>query len=266
MISLVNEIVLLTLGKYVTIMYPGGTLWLVSGKCILVPCQNTLTNLFKIFSLGKNIEETGNMDKLYVRLQHAQEDNDISRMISILEEIQHISRTVVQRETIKSIHNNSLKERKESSIQPYIFITVNPNATCSLQDFSNLINKMLLKKWLTSYIYVIEQRGQTEEDMGKGFHMHLVITKPEGKSAAHCIREIGSTFKKICDISNFHCYNTKSISEEEYQRKLKYMLGEKESTSDNRKDLKQSMDKIWRVRNNIEPFYFSNISIGEYAR
>lgn len=205
------------------------------------------------------------MERLFEKLKEAQKDNDYSRMISIMDQIQNISKIVTQRETIKSCLNASLKERKESSIQPYMFITVNPNATCSIVDFRALINKMLLKVWLVSYVYVIEQRGQSEEELGKGFHLHIIIKKPDNKSTAHIVREIGSTFKKVCDTSNYHCYNTKSISEEEYIRKLEYILGTKESTLDNRKDLKQHFDKLFRERMFIDPFYFSNIDIGKYA-
>ena len=96
-----------------------------------------------------------------------------------------------------------------------IFITINPNAQITLLDFINKINKMMSKKWITNYLYVYEQRGETEAELGKGFHFHCILEKPKGKSYSHMIRELSNSANSVCDTSNFHFFNVKSISEEE---------------------------------------------------
>lgn len=161
---------------------------------------------------------------------------------------------------------NSLGEKVENNInKPYIWLCVNPNSTYTFNEFKALVQKMVSKVWLKSYVYVYEQRGITEQEAGKGFHLHAIIKRPEDKKPSHCIRELSNTFKKCCDVSNYHFFQTKFIDEDEYQRKLEYILGLKDSNEENQKDLKQNIDKYWRGKYLIKPFYFLNIDIGKYA-
>lgn len=146
------------------------------------------------------------------------------------------------------------EEIKENS--KYVFITINPNAFITLLDFINKINKMMAKKWITNYLYVYEQRGEHLGELGKGFHFHLILQKPKTKSYAHMLRELSNSANSVCDSSNFHFFNIKSISEEECQRKIIYITGSKADAS---KHLKQEMDIIWRQNNNLKSFY--NIGI-----
>lgn len=159
----------------------------------------------------------------------------------------------------------SLGEKGEGIDRPYIWLCVNPNSTFTFKEFQGLVSKMVSKVWVDEYVYVYEQRGITEEEAGKGFHLHAIIKKPENKKPSHCIRELGSTFKKCCDVSNYHFFQVKFIDIPEKDRKLEYILGTKESTDENQKDLKQLIDKVWRVKNKIDPYFFSNIDIGKYA-
>lgn len=160
---------------------------------------------------------------------------------------------------------NSLGEKVDASAKPYIWLCVNPSQTLTLAEFKKMIDKMVTKKWLDTYVYVLEQRGMTEEELGKGFHLHAIIKRPDDKKPSHCVRELSNTFKKACDVSNYHFFQTKFIDEAEKDRKMEYILGQKEYTEENRKDLKQIMDKVWRQRFNIQPYFFSNIDIGKYA-
>ena len=146
------------------------------------------------------------------------------------------------------------EEIKENS--KYVFITINPNAFITLLDFINKIDKMMSKKWITNYLYVYEQRGESLTDLGKGFHFHCILEKPKTKAYAHMIRELSNSANSVCDTSNFHFFNIKSISEEECQRKIIYLIGAK---ADEAKHLKQSMDIVWRKKENILSHY--NIGI-----
>lgn len=148
------------------------------------------------------------------------------------------------------------EEIRENS--KYVFITINPNQYITLLDFINKINKMMSKKWITNYLYVYEQRGENLSELGKGFHFHCILEKPKTKSYNHMIRELSNSANSVCDTSNFHFFNIKSISEEECQRKIKYITGRK---ADDTKHLKQDMDIIFRQNHNILSYY--NIGIIE---
>lgn len=160
---------------------------------------------------------------------------------------------------------NSLGEKGEGTERPYIWLCVNPNSMYTFKEFQTLVSKMVSKVWMTEYVYVYEQRGITQEELGKGFHLHAIIKKPADKKPSHCIRELSSTFKKCCDTSNFHFFQVKFIDLPEKDRKMEYILGTKESTDENQKDIKQAMDKLWRSKIGIDPYFFSNVVLGKYA-
>jgi len=147
-------------------------------------------------------------------------------------------------------HLKKCEEIKENS--KYVFLTINPNQYITLTDFINKINKLMSKKWITNYLYVLEQRGETVLELGKGFHFHLILEKPTTKPYAHMLRELANSANSVCDTSNFHFFNLKSISQEECERKIVYITGRK---ADEAKHLKQDMDILWRQQNNIKSFY-----------
>jgi len=138
----------------------------------------------------------------------------------------------------------------------YIFLTINPNPQITLLDFINKINKMMSKKWITNYLYVYEQRGESLGEIGKGFHFHLILEKPKTKKYSEMLRELSNSANAVCDSSSYNFFNIKSISEEEKERKIVYITGRK---ADETKHLKQDMDIIWRQQNNLLSHY--NIGI-----
>lgn len=148
------------------------------------------------------------------------------------------------------------KQEEIKNKTKYIFLTINPNPNINLKEFISITTKLMSKPWITTYLYVYEQRGETEADVGKGFHFHAIIEKPTNKSYAHMMRELASSANKLCDTSNFHFYNVKNISEEEKERKIEYITGRK---ADVEKHLKQDMDIIFRKNNNLLSYY--NIGI-----
>lgn len=138
----------------------------------------------------------------------------------------------------------------------YIFLTVNPNPRISLKDFVYTCDKMMSKTWMTNYLYCYEQRGETPEECGKGYHFHAIIEKPANKAYSHIIRELATSANKLCDTSDYHYYNLKNISDEEKERKITYITGRK---ADSAKWLKQDMDIPFREKNNLKSYY--NIGI-----
>lgn len=186
-------------------------------------------------------------------IQTAFEEQDWSNVIRLIEERHNVSRLKRQRDIFKSFQKNNLEERKE--ISNLLWLTVNPSPESTFTEFKKIVEKCFLKKWIKSYMYVYEQRGMTEEEVGKGFHMHAIIRKPEDKSRAHCIRELSSSYKKVCDVSNYHLFNTKWIDKEECQRKIEYITGDKVSTETNNKSLKQEMDVLFRQNRGLQKFY-----------
>jgi len=134
----------------------------------------------------------------------------------------------------------------------YIFLTINPAPLITLKEFIRCMEKLMSKTWIQKYLYVFEQRGETEEEVGKGFHFHAIIEKPSNKSYTHIIRELSMGANKVCDTSNHHFYNLKNIDENEMERKIKYITDIK---ADPAKHLKQQMDVIFRKNEKLLSYY-----------
>lgn len=143
------------------------------------------------------------------------------------------------------------KDKAEKLLTKYIFLTVNPEPTISLKMFRDIIEKVVKKKWMLNYIYVIEQRGNTPDEMGRGFHCHFLIDV-ENKKHSEAIRELKNTFKKVCDVSYSSCFNIKNIKEEHLKRVIKYITGVKKDAF---KHPKQLIDRVFRDTNHISKYY-----------
>jgi len=142
-----------------------------------------------------------------------------------------------------------------------LFITVNPRPDIQLDEFMKSLNKYVNKKWIEDYIYVIEQRGITEDESGKGFHSHLLIWKPDNKRSSEVIRETKNTFKKICSVDNPAILNIQNCKEDDIDKRKNYMLGLKGLNDDPTKEQKQKIDVGFRKRNNIDLYYSKNKNI-----
>ena len=132
----------------------------------------------------------------------------------------------------------------------YYFLTVNPPPLIELNIFIKAINKSLRKKWITKGCYVIEQRGETPQEAGRGFHTHILFNK--GNKHSIVMREMKNSFKSIVDVENNHFFNIKNIDIEEYKRKEEYILYEK---ADPEKHKKQQIDILFREKNNLKSHY-----------
>ena len=136
-----------------------------------------------------------------------------------------------------------------------LFITVNPRPDVNLIDFMKALKKYISKVWIEDAIYVLEQRGISEDDSGRGFHAHILLWKPDSKKSHEVIRETKNTFKNICSIDNPSILNIKNCKDEDIEKRKNYMLGSKNIDTDPSKQVKQEIDLIWRKRNNIENYY-----------
>lgn len=154
-------------------------------------------------------------------------------------------------ECIKDIEE--LEKRSGKKDSDLVFITISPRPDVDFQDFLSVVNRLFSKVWLRDYIYVFEQRGDNEDNIGKGFHLHGLLYR-NGKKFSEVRREVISTIKKVVDINVFSAYEVKLVKDDDDNVKkiLNYMLGEK---ADDYKHPKQVMDRVWREKNNILSYY-----------
>lgn len=173
---------------------------------------------------------------------------------------------------VKELRNEFADNIKvENTDADYLFVTVNPKPDITFEELQKAVKKLITKKWLTRYIYVYEQRGKTPDEAGIGFHFHMLLDK-QGKPEYDCKREIANTFQHVCNIelgrSNrwtktgpFMCEKTFNKN---YKNRLTYMISQKETIDKetgeyNYKDIKQTMDKLFRSKLQLEDYYKSGL-------
>jgi len=147
-----------------------------------------------------------------------------------------------------------MKEKKDDKFKSdYLFITINPSPNVSIIEFLKLLPRIDKKVWIKQYLYVIEQRSENLAELGKGFHLHLLINKGDFRFS-HASREFVTLFKGICDTSNHQIFNISMCKECDLKKRQNYMLARK---ADPAKWLKQDMDIEFRKKYNI-PAYYGN--------
>lgn len=158
---------------------------------------------------------------------------------------------------------SSVKKRLQNKNYSHLFLTINPPPSMILEDFHKKIKNTLqttkgLKLWIEGYLYVLEQRGENKEEIGKGFHTHILIKLKDHKKKSEIDRELKNQWKGILDTENYHIFNIKYIDYDEQLRKQKYILTLK---SDESKHLKQQHDIIWRQSNSLNNYYSVDYNI-----
>ena len=136
------------------------------------------------------------------------------------------------KEVVAKNHNNG-----------YVFITINPRSDVKLQDFRDKVDKFVNRNMFTQYRYVYEQRSDTEEDMGKGFHAHILLKRNLDYKPSKVILNTKNTFKGITKVDNPQILNIQIIGADFAMDKDEYITGVKTGEG---KDKKQEIDILWR--------------------
>lgn len=134
----------------------------------------------------------------------------------------------------------------------FVFITINPNEATTLTQLQEKVEKFVNRNMFSSYRYVYEQRGSEEKNMGQGFHAHILLKRNLDYKPSKIALNTKNTFKGITNIDNPQILNIQHIGHDFAKDKDEYMTGVKTGEG---KDKKQEIDKLWRVKNNLESVY-----------
>lgn len=146
-----------------------------------------------------------------------------------------------------------------------MFVTYNPRPDVSLKIAHKQVQDFIQKQKITKYIYVIEQRGTEESNIGH-YHFHILHFHKYDR-ISHYKRETQSSFKKTCMVSNWACLNIKPcLLELDIQKRLEYMLGDKKDIDGLHKQEKQKIDKIFRQKYMLKDYYTDDYTHWEKYR
>lgn len=179
------------------------------------------------------------------------------KMRKILEQQYYLETLGDFMKNMKKIEEKNHKKKKivtaKAHNNQYCFITINPKPTVKLVDFQKKMEKLVNRSIFTGGMYVLEQRGDTKETAGKGFHCHMLCTRNldyKPFKVASCIK---NTCKTLCNVKDSRLCNIQHIGDEFYIDKREYILGHNK-TGEN-KSKKQDIDIYWRKKNNLSQYY-----------
>lgn len=148
---------------------------------------------------------------------------------------------------------NLLKYKAEKRLDRYIFLTINPpDNKLTPHELLKICKKAMSRKFIEKYHFVIEQRGMTIDENGKGMHAHLLFARNINYKPAVIKRDLKNTFKKCYNKINDSNFNFKKCGQEFYKARLSYIKGNK--TGDNKTE-KMSIDDHFRNKFNLKKIY-----------
>lgn len=131
------------------------------------------------------------------------------------------------------------------------FVTINPDETkIKFQHFKALIEKLVSRAMFVNPLYAFEQRGKTIEEIGKGFHCHIISDKSSKLSPAQVRKNIYSSLKNY--VGNIKHIDVRVYKGTFKQEKIDYIKGIK---WDDEKDASVRLNPIWRGMQKIFPIY-----------
>lgn len=211
----------------------------------MIAYKQTIHQLYK---------EWGILEK-YDKAHNAWTQRKLLQLINMEYQLGYHSTELYKKETSLT----KLKAHKLKS-NLWCWLTINPPSTVKLDKFQDLITKYVNRKIVGQYLYVLEQRGKTLHEMGKGFHAHLLVERNLDYIPSQFLRNSRNTFKRILNVKNEALFCPYWLDHRYYKDKVKYILGAKTGEG---KDVKQTVDIVWREDYGIQPYY---TNIKEYEK
>ena len=186
---------------------------------------------------------------------------DVKRKMKILLDNNKLQNTKWHNQQI--LHNEVMKmelEEKERK-KPFWFITISPKPDAVFEQFKSNIEDISTFIWCEKCFWTFEQRGTCEEDMGEGFHAHIILDK-YNISPSKLKTIIKNKFEKFVVVDKYidNKINILEKAREYLLDKMEYITGKK---IDEDKPQKVEMDKKWREKLGLKLFYSFDILTDE---
>lgn len=197
--------------------------------------------------------------RMELMLMYKKQRNDlISRKMKLILEQQFTLGKLgdYENQLNKIIKNNVvlIKERQaDEHNNRYLFITINPKPDIKFPDFRKKVEKLVGRKMFKHAIYAYEQRGAQESEMGKGFHVHILVERNLNYKPFNLKKNTKNTMQKIVgNVNNPALLNMQVVGEDYRKDKIQYFTGIKTGEG---KDAKQTIDIVWRKKLGLEDVY-----------
>lgn len=137
----------------------------------------------------------------------------------------------------------------------WLWITISPKPEISFAEFRKKVDKLVNRKMFKSAEWAFEQRS-SDPNQFYGFHAHILAQRCLSYKPSKCKRGIKNTCKGLVgSVDNNNVLNIQIIGDDYAIDKAQYFKGIKTGAG---KEEKQLVDKIWRVKEGLLPYYTRN--------
>lgn len=139
-----------------------------------------------------------------------------------------------------------------------ITIRPKPDTACTIQDLVIMVERLVKRACFLKYCYSYEQKGTCLEDLGNGFHVHIVAQMKQ-KSKGEVARDVCSTFNSWIEkgwMTPEAGIDVK-VSKNPDELVQNYLIDYK--SDDDHKEPTKEWDNIWRGNNNLQSVYRSDM-------
>lgn len=156
-------------------------------------------------------------------------------------------------------HGFHIKKPEEKLTGKWFWITLRPSPEHNerFDSFKQQTFDYMKRKMFLDWKLVFEQKGETDEQMGTGYHVHIIANCKKNINKQKLIRDTKSTWSPWL---NGYCPEAfieieKMETQTEYNNRIKYITGEKK---DEYKHAAQKIDINWRVKKGLKNIYENN--------
>lgn len=147
----------------------------------------------------------------------------------------------------------------ESKDRAY-FITIRPDDTkATFTEFKDKCLKLVSNAAFQEYALSFEQKGTCPDDLGKGFHCHIVA-KTSHKYKSQVLQYLQKSFKGWIDKGLIAPNCIDVVITKNPEELVKSYLIAYESDDEHKEETK-SWDELWRSHNEVSPIYSQKLLI-----
>jgi len=182
-------------------------------------------------------------------------DHEINLKLNAIREHAKLAKQIKDILTEEGLMGKEPEKLKDNN---YWWITLRPNVG-KFKDFKNNFELTYLPTMnFDKYMYCYEQKGETKETLGMGFHVHLLAHLPDYTQKKDLLRKSKSQWakyfgsKKGDNIPEAFIDIDKVHTTEHLNNLFKYMEGDK---AEKQKAFACEQDPIWRNQEKLENIY-----------
>lgn len=168
-----------------------------------------------------------------------------------LKNFSEISQNLYKQKLLKLL--NPSKPKVDNT---FVFLTISPAPDILFPDFLKKFLKFLNTSLFEDYCAVIEQRGNTPDTLGIGFHAHILFKRrtplTEGLPPTDIKRKLRDIWRKFTMVTNPQVFNIQFIPSNYAEDKLNYILSTKTGKG---KKQKQDFDILFREKHSLQSHY-----------